>query len=330
MDLSVQSLGIDVSKATLNYCLLGSGGEIKEEGVVANDATGIHELSSMCGDDTGSIHVVIESAGDYHLLATLMLNEAGYCVHLINPLLTHMYQRANVRKCKTDKADARLLGRMGVEHREDLSVFHLTTDQVVLKKKAALIHQLTKTKQRLASSLRQTKETLDILGDGSSAIETGDKAVKAIEDTIENLEKEVTDAGKQDPMVAKLAEIPGVSEKSAALLMSAFLGKRFDSKEKMTAFAGLDVSVRQSGTSIRGKGRLSKRGNPGLRKTLFGIAWGLKQHNEAFKRLYDYYRGKHKHYTAVMNILARKFLHVLFGMMKNQTPFNPAFIKLPA
>jgi len=266
-----------------------------------------------------------------HFLIFMPCWRQSHVVHLINPLITKQYLKANIRKCKTDKVDARLLARIGTMDGDTFPVYHASTEEVRMKKKVSLVHQLTKTKQQMKAALYQAQKTLAILGEtSSSGMEVTANAVKELEKGIKELEKEIVEARRKDPMVKQLAEIPGISEQSAALVMTEIAGKTFDTKEKLTAFAGLDVSVRQSGSSLHGKGRLSKRGSPSLRRTLFLIAWGLKQHNEEFKKLYDYYRGKHKHYTAVLNILARKFLHVLFGMMKNQTPFNPDLIVLPS
>jgi len=108
------------------------------------------------------------------------------------------------------------------------------------------------------------------------------------------------------------ANLPGLSEEQSSIL-SAFLSHRhFTNRNQLTAFAGLDVAPRQSGRWI-GKSRLSKRGNAFLRKTLFQIAWGLKQHSSIYQEYYQRLRTRGLHYTTCLIAIARKFLRFFFS-----------------
>jgi transposase len=92
----------------------------------------------------------------------------------------------------------------------------------------------------------------------------------------------------------------------------------------------MDISTKLSGESVHTKGKLSKRGNPYFRKILFQVAWGLIMHNKAFKKLYEYHRGRGKHYFTCLSIIGRKLLNVIYGMHKSGKSFNPEMVTVPA
>ena len=112
IDKVLQAVGIDVSKATIDVAFVYTDGESSER--YSNDETGIGLVLVKLQETTGLYKVVMESTGRYHLLAALRLSEAGVDVRVINPLLAKPYYGGQIRKVKTDKADARVLARMAL------------------------------------------------------------------------------------------------------------------------------------------------------------------------------------------------------------------------
>ena len=87
------------------------------------------------------------------------------------------------------------------------------------------------------------------------------------------------------------------------------------------AFVGLDVTVRQSG-NWKGRGKLSKRGNPYLRKRLYTAAWGAQMNDEAFAAEYRNLREAGRTYREAIVILSRKILRIAFAVCKNDRPYE--------
>ncbi len=123
---------------------------------------------------------------------------------------------------------------------------------------------------------------------------------------------------------ALLDTIPGVGEKTIAVLLSYYGGpQRFDRAKAAAAFAGLDPRQHQSGSSVRGKPRLSKLGHALLRKALYMPAvvtisrttWG-----QAFR---DRLSSAGKPMMVIIGAMMRKLIHVAFGVLKSGKPFNP-------
>jgi transposase len=119
-----------------------------------------------------------------------------------------------------------------------------------------------------------------------------------------------------------LRSIPGIGAVSAACLV-AHIGdiRRFSSPEKLVAFIGLDYRVHQSGTSIKGRGFISKRGNRYLRAILFNAAFAARRSNPALKVYFKKKVAEGKHYTSALTAVERKLVHIIWAVWSRGTPF---------
>jgi len=81
-----------------------------------------------------------------------------------------------------------------------------------------------------------------------------------------------------------------------------------------------------SGTSIRGKSSISKIGSSRLRKALYFPAIVAKNHNPVFKRFSQKLASKGKPTKVIIVAIMRKLLHIIFGVVKNNSQFNPNFM----
>lgn len=305
------SIGIDVSKSKLDIALL-DGGQSCRIFQVSNDPLGLKRLVKELktqGTDLQAVPCVLESTGDYHLLAALTLAKEGFTVKCVNPLITKRYQKAGIRTSKTDRADARLLAEIGLL-RPDLPVF-TDTPMLVLKKKAiSLLAKLETVKQQLCAALDRFEETQKTLK-MSFNLKSVRKSIVQLELQMDVIRGFLQQEASLE--VRALAKLPGVTEKSASVLLSALEGRQFNSRDQLVAFVGLDVVHKQSGT-WQGRERLSKKGNPYLRKLLYQMAWGLKSYHPVYQA---YYHKKYKqegcHYSTALLAVARKFLRFLFA-----------------
>ena len=331
MKEKIYSIGIDVSKKTLDICFLGSKNAAIKEFKVNNTEAGITEIIQKLKNYSieKDASFLLESTSSYHVLSALLLIAKGYSVKVFNPIINNKYSKGCVRKCKTDKIDAKRIAEIGIM--EDLPETELTKDIFFIRKKIAMLATLTKQKQVIKASLQQYSEDCNKLNESPSSFYSSAKAsLLQLEKTIKELEKEIESHGQYFSGYDLIMDIKGVSGKSASIILSYISDKKFKSKYALTAFAGLDISTKESGTSVKGRGRISKRGNRLLRKTLTQVAWGLMMHNKAFKKLAEYYKAKGKHYFEIMVIIARKLLHIIYGMLKNNSQFDSAKIVIPS
>lgn len=326
MKKQINSIGIDMAKHKFDACFVMNN-EVIHKQTFENNVKGINEYLEKLRilNVKKEIPTVVESTGDFHILFCLTLSP-DRLVSLINPLITKQYSRAKIRKQKSDIVDAQILARIGLN--EELKEFNTSKEIILKKKKLLLIANLEKRIQSMTLALKNFEELYKILGtDPGEVIRSIKSSIEELKNQIKKLEKEIEEETEN---CKKLSKIEGISKRTASKILLFIEGKDFKSKGQLCAYAGMDISTKLSGESIHKRGQISKRGNPYLRKILFQGAWGLVMHNEAFKKLYNYHRGRGKHYFTCILIIARKLLNVIYGMLKSGSDFNPKMITVPA
>jgi transposase len=261
----VLSVGIDVGKAKLDVACLRSDRTTLHE-IFSNTEKGIDALARFLKRQgtAATVPCVLESTGDYHLLAALKLTERGYLVKCINPLITSKYRRASVRDAKSDKIDCTRLAEIGLLE-ANLPDFADTRESVAAKK-------LQTVRQKLTAHVQLLKETHAALRIRGSYKEI-ERAIDCVDRQIETYRLALCKAAPPEAH-AIAAMTPGVSQVQVAALLIGLRNRQFAHRDQLVALVGLDVRVRQSG-SWQGRQVLSKRGNGYLRKVLFQIGWGL-------------------------------------------------------
>ncbi len=124
-----------------------------------------------------------------------------------------------------------------------------------------------------------------------------------------------------------IMSVPGIGILTAGIVLGE-LGNlsRFSSHNQLTAFAGLDPSIKESGRSSK-TGRISKRGSPMLRQALYHAALSASRVNPVCQQLYQRLRAKGKHHKVCMVAVARKLLHIAYSVEINHRDFYvPAHI----
>lgn len=316
----VASVGIDVSRDKLDVSLLSRDGQARQY-QFANAVRGSRAIVSLLrkqGTDK-TIPCVIESTGNYHLQSSLIITQAGFGVKVINPLITKKYQKSSIRNAKSDPIDARRLAQIGILE-SSLPAFKAKTSEIAARKLVMYLSHLERVKQQMAASLKQLKETRELLKTKVD-LKPIEKALGLIQKQIEMINQSLCDRSpKRAKTIAR--ECPGLSPEKMAVLAAYLAGKSFAHRDQLVAYVGLDVALRRSG-KWAGREKLSKRGEPYLRKILFQIAWGLKQHNPIYKQYYErLYHEKNKHYTTALIAVARKFLRFLFACYFKETVLN--------
>jgi len=305
--------GIDVSKRTLDVFIDGKPFQ------VANDATGFTRLRAECKRKRVDL-VVMEATGSYHETIAIYLCEAGIDVVVLNPARSHYYAKCVGKRVKTDRVDAQVLARFGQTHEAELERY--VPPRLSEREFRALVrmrHDLVRTcaaaKTRLQGPVLQALEAKLLhaqIAFFNEQIEVLDEQIKALIQADEALKRKE----------ALLRSIPGVGAITAWTLL-AEVGDfaRFPSAKQLAAFAGVCPTFRHSGTSQNGPGRMSRAGNPTIRKLLYLAAMAALRSEGVFKTQYTHLvdQGKAK-MTAVVAIM-HKILRVAYGVIKTGQPF---------
>jgi transposase len=318
------AVGIDVSKASLEVALMYSSKEIS--GSYPNDEAGLAELAERLRQSTGTYKVVMESTGRYHLLAALRLAEAGIDVRVINPLLAKRYYRSQIRKIKTDKADARVLAQVALLEKNLPKSFGQDKTALQIRQKMGLLASLEKQLQALKAILNDYQAFQQQLGIEASELEQQVvQSIKTFSQHINKLELElqqlVLTQSQHSATVKRLQSIPGISKPLAALITQ-FLDSTSQHPKQWIAFLGLDIAVRESG-QWKGKGKVTKRGNAYLRKRLYNAAWGATMNDKDFRSYYDSLKRQGSSHVEALLIIARKLLRIAFTVVTQNVSYDP-------
>jgi transposase len=315
-------LGIDVSKNTLDVALLGVTPKPRHK-LFSNDAQGhANLLAWLTEHGAQTVHACLEATGTWATDAALTLHAAGHRVSLVNPAQIHAFGRSGLKRTKTDKADALLIARFCQMHQPPA----WTPLSPQLQQLQGLIRRL----EHLEEMLTMEKNRLSSGGVGGAVEQSITEHIAYLEEQMEKTRRQIKEHIDHDPDLrnnAKLLEsIPGIGAATAALLLAELRDMtQFTSARQVAAFAGVVPRLRESGTSVRGRAQLSKVGSSRLRKSLYYPAITALRFNPLIKAFGLRLSAQGKSKMLIIGAAMRKLLHLAYGVLKSQRPFDPAF-----
>ena len=126
-----------------------------------------------------------------------------------------------------------------------------------------------------------------------------------------------------------LDSIPGIAQTTAALILSEITDiTQYRSARQVAAYAGLVPRERQSGSSVRGRTRLSKIGNARFRRALYFPAITALRCSSFFQSWAEGLQQRGKSKMSVICAVMRKLVHVAYGVLKNGKEFDPQWAKI--
>jgi transposase len=312
-------VGIDVAKASLAVALSTPGGKTRRKRC-ANTPAGHAELLSWLGQQAdGPTHVGLEATGGYQDAVALALHEAGHMVSVLNPAALEAYGRSQLRRAKTDPTDAALIAdyvrTQGPPSRTPAPPEHRQL-QALVRRLDALLEMRTQERNRLESAATIVRPSID------ATIEHLESAIAAIKAQIAaHIDQCSALRAPHDLLVS----IPGIGTTTAAIILGELLQiTRFPSARQLAAFAGLVPHVRRSGTSVRGRGALSKLGASRLRKALFFPALVAMRYNALLRTFAERLRAAGKPPMVIVAAVMRKLVHQIYGTLRSGRAYNPA------
>lgn len=318
-------IGIDVSKAKLDCSLLLDVASSKRRAKsVANSKAGISELLVWCVKQqvaTHELHAILEGTGVYHEQAALALADAGATVSIVNPAQVKDFGRSLGVRTKTDGVDSLVLARFGAM----LSPRPWTPPT----QKARVLQALLSRREAIAQDLQRERNRLE----KADATDTPALIRQSIVESIAFLEQQLTKLQQDiDEHINKypdlkadrdlLISIPAVGPQVGNHLLAIMHNHQFQSAEQLAAYLGLVPVERQSGTSVRGRPRLSKAGPARVRAILYMAAIVGTQHNPHIKALYQRLQDRGKTKMSALGAAMRKLVHLCFGVLKTRQPYQ--------
>lgn len=308
-------IGIDISKNDFLAC----DSELSKPLKFNNNLVGINSFLSYLKKQryikTDTI-IGLESTGSYHLPLTVNCTNSGYAVKVINPIITKAQNSSSIRKIKTDKADAKLIRLCLIKGAGE--EFKDSAEEVVFKNLIRERYFLAKLKAKLIVKQQDITLKEECLKMPICTIN------KELEDVvlgkINYLEQQLASFKANEQ--ALLRSIPGIGKVTAMTIVTEVGSMdKFSSAKKLVGFIGLDSKIKESGTSLKVRGHISKRGNKYIRKTLYNAAMTAIQRPNIF---YDFYHKKlseGKAKNVCLCAVMRKMVHVIYAVLNRQSPF---------
>lgn len=308
-------LGIDVAKKKLDVCLMFNDKRLMKK--FDNSIKGAKLLQGWLASlRIEKVHACLEATGPYGEVVSEFLYERGHRVSIVNPFRIKGFAYSDLKRNKTDTADARTIAEFCLAkdpedwHPLPPEIKHL---QALTRRVEALQRSLVVETNRLEAAPQTVRPSIK-------------RMIRSFEKEIENVEQLIKDHIDSNPDLRQQSEllqsIPGIGEKTAQLLLGEIEFRSFDSARSVAAYAGVTPRKFQSGTSLD-RTRLSKLGSGRIRKALYFPALAAVKYNEVIKQFAGRLARNGKTPMQVIGAAMRKLLHIAFGVIKNNRPFDP-------
>jgi len=314
-------LGIDISKKSFDVALLLPNGKRKNK-KFCNDPEGFKALHDWLLEfDVHSLHACMEATNVYGNALAEFLFDHGYAVSVVNPARIKGFAQSELLRTKNDKQDAALIARFCIAMSPSL----WQPDPLNIRQLKAMVRRI----DALLDMKQQEVNRLDVAEalvrpEIQSHINDLDHRIKKLRQDIQNHIDDDPDLKQQKDL---LLSIPGIGEKTIATLLSHFSTiNRFESAKKLASFCGVAPREFQSGSSVKGRGGMSKIGSAQIRKALFFPSMVALRYNPTIIKLKERLTSQGKPKMVIIGAAMRKLIHVIFGVLKNNTPFNENFV----
>lgn len=319
-------VGIDIAKANFHAALIDDAGEHARS--FPNNAKGFAQLERWLRNRKVShVHACLEATGAYGDALAIALYEAGHIVSVVNPARVKGFAQSELARNKTDALDAGVIARFC----KAMAPPPWTPPSPEIRALQALTRRLSSLIDARAQEYTraETPGIVEVVADSIRA------HIDHLDGQIRELEAQITDHIDRHPTLREqrelLASIPGIGTATSAR----FIGEvpdvtKFASAKQLSAFIGLSPQQVQSGSSVRRKARLSKRGNARLRKDLYFPAIAAIRFNPIVRRFAERLRAAGKSKMLIIGAVMRKLVHIAYGVLKHRRPFDPNFNTVPA
>ena len=325
-----QIAGIDVAQKELVVSLGRKNDDYADEiyayKVFTNNSKGFVELTNWVkkrSDPGCLIQFVMEATGVYHERFAFFLKDNDHQVSVVLPNLISNFSRTLDVKTVNDKTSSAAIAKFGLSRILDqwkrpdpvykkLKQLSRELDQIVTERTVIKnqLHAEMVEAESNKSSLKRSKKHIAFLNKFYAEI-------KAEMDILIKSDDKVNES------VSLISTIPGIGKLTVAIVLAETNGfEMIRNKSQLTSYAGLDVVEKQSGTSIKGKTRISKRGNRYLRKALHMPSLSGVRYNEKHKAIFVRLVSKHGIKMKALVAVQKKMLELMYALHKTQKPYD--------
>jgi transposase len=330
-----QVVGVDVAQNELVVCVGRMHNDLSSElyahKAFPNTSKGFISFIAWVTkltDSSVAIRYVMEATGVYHESFAYYLDEQNFEVSIVLPNKISNYARTLDTKTITDKTASEAITLFGLER--TLDQWHRPDDLF------SKLRQLTRERGQLIDERTVLKNQLHAEKAGAmphkKSIVRMEKRIALIDKQEKEIMEEIKAFIETKKEIKELADllcsIVGVGLLTAATVLGETNG--FDlirNKRQLTSYAGLDIKEKQSGTSVKGKPKISKKGNKYLRKAMHMPALTAIGRDERYKAVFARLVSKHGIKMKAVVAVQRKLLEMMYTVYKTGKPYNKTYLQ---
>jgi transposase len=270
----------------------------------------------------------MEATGVYHERLAYFLDKEGEDVSIVLPNKISNYFRTLEVKTITDKTSSEAITRFGLERKLD----NWPPPKPLYKKLRQLSRERDQTVQERTMVKNQLHAEKAEAEPNKSTIVRINKKIALLNKQEMEIKAEMAALVKKDEEVSKsvklICSISGIGALTATTVLAETNG--FDlirNKRQLTSYAGLDVREKQSGTSVKGKPQISKRGNKYLRKAMHLPALAAIRSDQRYKAVFARLVSKHGIKMKAAVSIQRKLLEMIYTVFKTKVPYDKNYLQ---
>lgn len=319
-------IGIDISKKTLDYCILDLESDVLKQDKIENTSIAIRNLIAEFKKQKINFKESIfclENTGVYSYIVLTELSEIKANIWYVSPI--EITRSKGMSRGKTDKKDAKDIANYALTHSYKFRAFNMPIKDL----------QKLKLLQTLRDNYVDVKKNLESLGEVNDFLakdiikrpkKINEDAIKNIEKSIAQVEKEIEEIFSENKELENqrklITSIPGIGKNTALyLILCSNQFKNFSEWRKLACFAGIVPFDYSSGTSIRGRKKVNHMADKKLKSLLYMCALAAITHNKELKQYYHKKQEEGKHNMLIINNVKSKLLARVFAVINRNEPY---------
>jgi transposase len=321
-------IGIDVSKASLDCAYLRDPDQDKAKRKSCHNevrcfASLLAWAAARSGLPVSALAFIIEPTHVYHEQLVQFLHKAGATVYLVNPGRVRKFAEGIGILSKNDLVDADLLVRYGLMARNLIAYAPVPQELNDLR---SLLNRLDVLERNLRSELNRQEKVGKAMVFHRLEQQSIARSVKRLKAEIMTFKRAIRQCIKSTTVLQQhfelLCTIPGVGAKTAWVMIVILGSRPFRSAPEVASFLGLNPIEKRSGKSQYRRPRLSKSGSGHYRQQLYFPAMVATRKNPDVQALYERLLAADKTKMCALGAAMRKLVHICYGVVKNQTPYQ--------
>ncbi len=312
------ALGLDIAKEKFDARLEVQAKTKKK--VFANTPDGYERLQEWLKHlGIERVHACMEATGAYGEALAEYLYRQGHVVSVVNPARIKGHAQSQMKRHKTDDLDAEVIRHFCATQKPE--------SWEPPRPEIKALRGLVRRRDDLVA-MRTQEANRQQSGEVSVAVQASiNQLLQHLEEQIAELERQIQEHLDQHPdlrhQVELITSIPGVGAQTAVKLVAELMDiAGYENARSLAASVGVTPSQHTSGSSVNGRAHISKVGNAALRGALWWPAISAMRCNPIIREFVATLRKAKKHNFAIIIAVIRKLLHLVYGVIKNNTPFD--------